>query len=370
MKVLILGNGASIHVEKWVNALIEAGLEIVLFSLNDFNREKYSNSSELSLFSFGLNGESYFKKGGSLNKINYLRVLPTLKKIIKEHQPDLVHSHFCSSYGSIGALLNFHPYIVSVWGSDIYDFPKHNLFFKKVVKFALKRADMILSTSNVMAKETLKYTNKEIQVTPFGVDTSIFKKLSVEKESNEIIIGTIKKLDYKYGIDTLIESFDNLLKRNPEKNLKLEIVGIGPDEKKLKELVFQKQLAEHVRFIGFVPNTEVPKYLNRFDVYVALSRLDSESFGVAIVEAMACETPVVVSNVDGFSEVVVNNVCGFIVPKENPKLAADKIEELIGNDEIKNQFAKNGRQRVKDNYEWSDNLQLMIDLYEKSMKIK
>lgn len=370
MKVLVLGNGDSIHVEKWVNGLVEKGVEIVLFSLNDFDREKYSNSSKLSLFSFGLNGESYFKKGGSLNKINYLRVLPTLKKIIKEHQPDLVHSHFCSSYGSIGALLKFHPYIVSVWGSDIYDFPKHNPFFKRVVKFTLKRADMILSTSNVMAKETSKYTKKKIEVTPFGVDTSVFKKQSVEKEEDEIIIGTIKKLDYKYGIDTLIDSFDELIKRNPTKNLKLEIVGIGPDEKKLKELVVQKHLTDHIRFIGFIPNTEVPKYLNRFDVYVALSRLDSESFGVAIVEAMACETPVVVSNVDGFSEVVVNNFCGFIVPKENPKQAADKIEEIISNQDIKNKFAKNGRQRVINNYNWSDNLQLMTSLYEQAIKIK
>ena len=370
MKVLVLGNGNSIHVEKWVNGLLERGLEIVLFSLNDFDCVNYSKSSRLSIITFGLNGKSYFEKEGSFNKINYLRVVPKLKKIIKEHQPDLVHSHYCSSYGSIGALLRFHPYIISVWGSDVYDFPKLNPFFKKVVKFALKRADMILSTSNVMAKETSKYTNKEIHVTPFGVDTSIFKKRSFDKESNEIIIGTIKKLDYKYGIDTLIESFDDLLKRNPEKNLKLEIVGIGPDEEKLKELVIQKTLADRVRFIGFIPNAEVPKYLNRFDVYIALSRLDSESFGVAIVEAMACETPVVVSNVDGFSEVVVDNVCGFIVPKENPKLAADKINELITNEVIKNQFAKNGRQRVKDNYEWSDNLQLMISLYEQALKIK
>jgi glycosyltransferase involved in cell wall biosynthesis len=368
MKVLVLGNGNSIHVEKWVNGLVVKGIEIVLFSLNDFNREKYSNSSKLSLFSFGLNDSSYFKKGGSINKINYLRVLPTLKKIIKEHQPDIVHSHFCSSYGSIGALLNFHPYIISVWGSDIYDFPNRNPFFKRVVKFALKRADMVLSTSNIMAREIEKYTNKEIQITPFGVDTSIFKKRAIKKETDDIIIGTIKTLDYLYGIDTLIESFHILLDRCPKKNLKLEIVGTGTDEKKFKELVIEKKLTEHIRFIGFIPNSKVPEYLSRFDVYVALSR--SESFGVAVVEAMACETPVVVSDVDGFSEVVVNNVCGFLVPKENPKLAADKIEEIISNQDIKNKFAKNGRQRVINNYKWSDNLQLMIDLYEKSMKIK
>lgn len=370
MKVLILANGGVIHTIKWVNGLLARGVEIILFSLNDFDRTVYPHQENLSIYTLDFNDAKYFIHEGAFNKIKYFKAVPKIKKIIQKHQPDIVHAHYCSSYGSIGALLNFHPYFISVWGSDVYDFPQHNPLFAKLLKFVFKKADYILSTSHVMAKETAKYTDKKIAITPFGVDLKRFKKLKTNQNSNEIVIGTIKKLEFKYGMDTLIESFDLLCKKLNTLPLKLEIVGIGPDQEALEKMVAQKKLQDKVKFVGFINNNEVPQYLNRFDVYVALSRLDSESFGVAVVEAMACETPVVVSNVDGFSEVVINHECGFIVPKENPEAAAEKIAELLNNKTLAATLSQNALQRVKELYNWEDNLTLMQELYSDALKQK
>jgi len=95
------------------------------------------------------------------------------------------------------------------------------------------------------------------------------------------------------------------------------------------------------------------------DVYVALSRLDSESFGVAIIEASACGIPVIVSNVGGLPEVVKDEETGMIVEKENVQEAGLSIIKLAKDSKLRRNIGKNGRQRVKDQFDWEANLEEM-----------
>lgn len=361
MKVLILGDGSSIHMIKWINGLLKHNVEIVLYSLIKFDRSLYISSSKLTTYNLGFTGKAVMEKQNSLFKMNYFKSIPEIKKIIKQHNPDILHAHYASSYGLIGSFFKFKPYVVSVWGSDVYEFPKKNILFSILLKRVFKKATVILSTSETMAKEVSKYSNKEVLITPFGVDVDKFTPQHKSPAKNEIVVGTIKTLLPIYGIDTLIEAFAILVEMNPDLNLKLQIVGKGSEKERLIEMVNSKNVTDKVEFLGFIANEEVPSYLNRFDLYVALSR--EESFGVAIVEAMACETPVVVSDAEGLSEVVENGVSGFVVPKDNPHQAALKMDELIKNPSLKSTFGINGRNRVLEHYNWSKNLQKMIDIY-------
>ena len=118
----------------------------------------------------------------------------------------------------------------------------------------------------------------------------------------------------------------------------------------------------------FVDNSIVPDYLNMIDVYVALSIIDSESFGVAIVEASACEIPVVVSNVGGLPEVVDDTITGFVVKSKNSQEAAKAIEKLILNKELRLKMGKAGRERVKELYNWEENVNQMINIYKSIVK--
>ena len=119
---------------------------------------------------------------------------------------DILHAHYASSYGLLGALANFHPFILSIWGADIFSFPKKSFLHRYIFNFNLRVADKILSTSQIMAKEIKKYTNKEIIVTPFGIDINTFKpgnKVDKIKGEFDFIIGTIKGLEEIYGIEYL-----------------------------------------------------------------------------------------------------------------------------------------------------------------------
>ena len=298
-------------------------------------------------------------------KLSYFKTLKKLKKTINEFKPDIVHAHYASSYGLLGALTKFHPYVLSVWGSDVFDFPKKSFVHKTIFKFNLKAADKILSTSHIMAVETKKYTSKEIEITPFGINTEVFKPIPVKSlfNQNDIVIGTIKTLEAKYGIAYLIKAFSIIKKKLPSLPLRLLIAGGGSLEQELKKLCKELNIINDTIFAGLISYNKIMDYYNMLDIYVALSINDSESFGVAILEASACEKPVVVSNIGGLPEVVENNITGFIVQPENENEAADAIIKLIQDETLRNFFGKQGREKVKKHFEWNENENQMINIY-------
>jgi len=221
-----------------------------------------------------------------------------------------------------------------------------------------------------MARQTQSLQQVDhLTVTPFGVDTDKFApaKTRDSKAEGEIIIGTVKTLKPKYGIDVLIRSFRVLLDRLPEadaQRCRLLIVGGGPQRDELQELARDLRVDEQTTFAGRVPHEEVPEYLNQLDVYVALSRLESESFGVAVLEASSCGVPVVVSDVGGLPEVVRDGETGIVVESESPNSAAEAIHHLVTHRDQRKRMGDQGRTHVTETYEWSDCVTRMIDLYE------
>ena len=147
--------------------------------------------------------------------------------------------------------------------------------------------------------------------------------------------------------------------------MRLRLVGEGPQELELKALTKQLGISGRIDFVGRVDSSQVPSELEKLDIYVALSRLDSESFGVAIIEAGAAGRPVVVSNAGGLPEVVLDGRTGIVVPKENPQAAADAISKLVLDRELRIQMGEAGKQHVVDTYDWSSCVTTMTNLYQR-----
>lgn len=226
-------------------------------------------------------------------------------------------------------------------------------------------ARAIASTSVALASQTSRLLPAErvIHITPFGIDMGQFHPLPREPRSDGVIrVGTVKTLDPKYGIDVLLRAFALLRSRAPRQlsdRLRLEIVGGGFLRQQLEGLATALGIGQSTSFVGAVPHTEVPSRLARFDVYVALSRIDSESFGVAILEASACELPVVVSDVGGLPEVVEDGVTGLVVPREDPEAAACALARLVTDPALREKMGRAGRERVLRLYTWEGSLDAM-----------
>lgn len=360
MKICYLSDANSLHTKRMCNFFLNKGYDVEVVSLNDGEIEGVKVHS----LNFDLDK---VKNSGIYGKFKYFSKISKIKKILSEVNPDILHAHYASSYGLFGALTKFHPYIISVWGSDIYEFPKQNIINRKILEYNLSKADLILSTSKIMAKETKNYTDKNIEITPFGVDIQLYKPCKNKyKESNEIIIGTAKALEPVYGINHLIRAFKQLCDRNPRKEFKLEIAGIGSQYDYLNKLANDLSIGQKVKFLGLLNEKEVAEAFNRFDVAVFPSL--SESFGVAAVEAQACGVPVIASNVGGLPEATCEGYSSILVESQNEMQLVYAIEKLADNENLRIQMGNNGRKYVEDNFNINDNYSKIEKLYIEILK--
>lgn len=361
MKIALLSGASSIHTIRWANGLNAAGHEVHVISQH---KPCDPLDEGIVLHQFPYRGT-----------LGYFTLVPAVKKLLKNIQPDIVNAHYASGYATTARFVGHQPWLLSVWGSDVYDFPHTSPLHKWLVRSNLYAANAVASTSVCMAEETRKLAPKltDIAITPFGVDMQAYadiKPLAAEN-AEQIVVGTVKSMASKYGIDTLIDAFALLHKKlaasEPEigKKLILRLVGDGPSTDEYKQQANQLGIANKVEFVGRVPHTEVPNELAKLDIYVALSRLDSESFGVAIIEAGAAGRPVVVSDAGGLPEVTLQDKTGLIVPRENPQAAADAIEKLVLNPELRCELGLAGRKHVASTYDWPACVETMVGVYKK-----
>lgn len=352
MKVVLLAPGKSSHTHKWALFFKEKGLDVYVLTFKDHYSHENAQKVKTLVLPKLLPG-----------KLSYLSCIPQIRRLLKEIKPDILHAHFVSSYGFVGAISGYHPLFISVWGTDIYQFPKRNIINRLIIKYSFRKADVICSTSNIMAKETNLYTNKKINVTPFGVNLSIFYP-GEKKKRRHLKIGIVKGLEDVYGFLDLFKAFIQLKKSFSD--LELDIVGDGSKHTEYMEICKNYGIEKSVNFIGRVPNEQVPRYIRDMDV-VVLPSLD-ESFGVSAIEAMACGVPVVVSDADGFREVVRHMETGIIVPKRDPEKLATAITKLLKDESLRETLGSNGVAHVRRHYDWEQNARQMLQLYEEAIE--
>ena len=345
MRLCFLAPANSAHTQKWIDHFKQRECEIHLVSFH------FAEIQGVHLHHLAAPFKSF-----------YLLHIPRMKLLLKKIKPDILHAHYASSYGFVGAALGFHPFVVSVWGSDIIEFPKRSLVHRKMLQYSLSQADKITVTSRLLeeAAEGLAPVKQKITRTPFGVDLERFKPESKPGRKDQIILGLIKNLDRKYGIEYLLKGF--ALVEKSYKNIRLVIAGDGPLKDQLRELAFQLGCQEKVEFLGRIPHSQVPTLLNEMDIFIMPSI--HESFGVAALEASACGLPVIASDVGGIPEVVVHRKTGLLIPPGNPEALAEAVVYLIENPDLREKLGKDGREFVMETFDWQENAQRMENLYQ------
>ena len=357
MRIAFLAPANSIHTQRWVAALCHRGHQVTLFSQHRNLRGDAFQDAHFEQLPFG-GGLGYF--------LNAIRLWARLLEL----RPHLLNVHYASGYGTTAALSGFRPSLLSVWGSDVFDFPYESWTKGLILRRNLRCATRLASTSHVMARQVHKLAPELAPafVTPFGVDCERFRPIP-RVDSQFITIGTVKTLAHKYGIDLLIDAFARVVHdlqlqdASTASRLRLMLVGSGEERAALEVQATDLRVRDRVMFVGPVAHSEVPDWLNQFDIFVAASRLDSESFGVAAVEASACGLPVVVSDAGGLPEVVRNGETGFVVPRENSKALAEAIRHLALDAVLRHKMGSAGRALVLSTYEWEHCVDVMEAAY-------
>ncbi len=269
-----------------------------------------------------------------------------ISRIIDIEKPDIINAHspvpFISDIACRVANKKDIPFVLTYHsGSMIKDkaFLKNliisiyeNYFLKKTLKLSKK----IISCSDFVRNEFLDtWKDKTITITP-GVDTKLFKPSEKKAEENTIVfIGNFSS-NYKWkGLDYLIEAIKLL------DNLKLKIIGEG-----------EKNNLENIEYLGILKQEDIVKEINKSQILVLPSITNSESFGMVLIEAMACKKPVIGSNIGGIPYVIDDGKNGLLVKSKNAKELSKAIKKLLENPDMAKKLGENGHKKVMKEYTW------------------
>lgn len=373
MRICIIGPANSAHIVKWCDRFSARGHEMHVISFVPGEID----DTTVHLIDLGVDAD-----GSDAGKLKYLFTGGKIRRLINRIKPDVVTVHYATSYGAAVALSGVSGYILSVWGSDIYDFPKKSPMHKALLKFSLRRPTLLLSTSRAMADEASQYTKRPFVITPFGVDTELFRPdISAgassedvpgvtETEGNltdvaaasykEFTIGTVKALSDKYGIRDILKAA-SILRDKHSVPVRLRIAGKGPQEEEYRQLAIDLGIDDITEWLGFISQEDAAKEWAEMDVAVIPSTLDSESFGVSAVEAEACGTPVIISDVGGLMESTVSvpydsdftgkTFSAISVPRQDPEAITTTLLKLYEDPKLRQRMGETGRKNVKKKYD-------------------
>lgn len=294
--------------------------------------------------------------------------------IVEEHQRepfDLIHAYFLPMAGFVGAYagkyLNI-PSVVSIRGNDIERAAFDPSKFSHVM-YALQNASAVTTNASILAKKAKAFIDREIHIIPNGIDTECFKPmernealgemLGVESQKSKVI-GFVGELREKKGMATLLTGYAKLIRKMPVSLLIVGEIREGEDKKISDEFrTSNPQLP--ITITGHIPHKDLPAYYSLMDVFVHPSLRDG--MPNAVLEAMACEVPVIATPVGGVMDVIKDGVNGFFVNVNDAQDLAEKMAEVLRQPEKREAVAKSGREAVLSQFTLEKELQANLHIY-------
>ncbi len=297
--------------------------------------------------------------------------------VARFEQLDILHVHYAIPHASSALVARsilkekgFHlPFVTTLHGTDITLIGK-DPGYKPVVEYSINHSDGITSVSQSLKEDTYKNFNitREIEVIPNFIDFSRFKKTdkdhfkkAIAPQGEKILIHVSNFRKVK-RVEDVVRMFELVVKKIPSKLL---LVGDGPERMGLEMLCRELAICDQVRFLG--KQDAIEDLLAISDAFVLPS--ETESFGLAALEAMACEVPVISSNAGGIPEINVHGTTGYMSAVGDFKDMAQNTITLLENEARLLQFKANAYAHAQ-TFAIENILPLYERYYEKVFKSK
>ncbi len=284
----------------------------------------------------------------------------SLKRIIREEKPDIINSHQPVVFiGDMAAFLSGKiPFVLTYHAGTMKKnkFPIDIIIYfyeKFVLPHTAKKATKLICASNFVRDTVLKkYAFKSTVIHP-GVNTSLFKpNPEVKREENLILfVAGNKKMYRMKGLYSLIDS----IKALPE--TKLCIVGEKGD-------FADKRIIS----VGVKRGQDLVEEMQKASVVVLPSLAHMESFGMVLIEAMACQTPVIGTNIGGIPEVIKDGIDGFLVPPNDSNALALAISKILRDKELAIRMGNSGEAKVRETLIWDTRVDLTKKVFASCLK--
>lgn len=308
----------------------------------------------------------------------YQGIVRLADAIVKEFQPHILHAYDATPDGYASLLLQRRynlPLVCSLLGADINVYPDYKPLTRRLTQKVIEEADQLVAVSRDLKEsaEVLAQPKREIRVIYMGCDTEAFRPDEAARERirrlwgippQEKIILFVGRLVEAKGIFELLEAFSRL-QTQPSKT-HLMLLGDDRDRLRLENRVKQNGLNDVVHFVGVRPHSEMPSWMNAADLLALPSH--GEGLPNAIVEAMACGIPVVVTNVGGIPEVVEDNKSGFLIEKGDIDSLTAVIEDLLKDEEKRKEMGAYGRSVIEQSFSWQKSAKALRGLYDEILR--
>jgi N-acetyl-alpha-D-glucosaminyl L-malate synthase BshA len=275
--------------------------------------------------------------------------------VVKYENLDLLHVHYAIPHATVAYLVKkilltegrYLPVVTTLHGTDI-TLVGQNKAFAPVVAFSINKSDGVTAVSEQLKQETLKafQIHKEIKVIHNFIDFQRFKKSNKDHfkkaiaPNGEKILVHISNFRKVKRVQDVIYVFKKLYEKTP---CKLLLIGDGPERQGLEELCRQVGLCHEIRFLG--KQDAVEELLAIADLFIIPS--ENESFGLAALEAMACEVPVISSNAGGLPEVNIHGKTGFLADVGDVEAMARYAWEILSDEKTHKKFRQNALAQAK-----------------------
>jgi len=293
----------------------------------------------------------------------YLRGIE-LGRIFRQADVQLIHSHNTTAFvdSAIGAQLAGIPILINTDHCKNYPIEKRWMMLEKVASFA---ANEIVAVSHHTRDEMIRYEHiapEKVSVIYNGTNIKLTRKDSLGDlrrefglRPDEMVVGTVGRIEYQKGLDLLLEAVPYVIRRFPK--TRFMIVGDGSKLDELRAQCVRLRIEDHVVFTGW--RSDAVDLIQLFDCFVSTSNY--EGMPMVLLEAMALAKPIVATAVGGVPEVVEEGISGLLVRCRNPEILSQALLELIADRSLLMRMGQNGRIR----YEKYFTAPVMAEAYEK-----
>lgn len=361
--------------ERYVDTLLR-GLEPYCVSHNLVAHDRYAQAVVRA------NGYEVYKTP-SFGKFAGTAMCPTMplwaRRLHKRHAYDLVHLHFPDPMAHLASLW-IPPDVkrVITWHSDIVRQRRLLRLYRPFLNRILNRADAIIIPTPRHLASSRQLTAcghpERIHVVPFGLDYRPFDKagrspaaiaaLRARLAGDAPLILTIGRHVYYKGLEFLIRAMNDI------PHGVLVIGGEGPLTPGLEDLAQSLGVAARIRFIGRIPDADLPLYYQACDVFCMPSVAPAEAFGIVQLEAMACGKPVVCCELDnGVTYVNRDNETGLVVPPRDPGALAAALNRLLVDPGLRQRLGERGRRRARSEFSIDSMVAGTMAVYEKVLGV-
>jgi len=270
----------------------------------------------------------------------------SLQRVIEQTKPHIVHGHYLTGWGWWGACCGFRPYVLTAWGADVFLDPQFSPLNQRLNRYALRRSSLITADSKDLLQATaaLRGIHAEpagagscgIEYVPFGIDLDIYHDgydttqlrnlLSIN--GSQVVLSP-RQFKPHSNIETLIHAIPEVLKEVPNTVflLKTYLTAGTPYEVEIQNLVKDLGVEEQVRFLSDLPQEQMPVLYNLADVMVSLRETDGSA--CSMLEAMACKTPIIASDIPSMREWIQDGVNGRLVDPHDVRQVKEALVSLL-----------------------------------------